>query len=529
MKSVLPKSFRRRLPLSYAGIAMLTALALGTVLLITLRGFYARQERVYLERNAEAIGEVLARLVQIDLPSEALRSQLNTFSFLTLTRVRLLDAHGSVQADSGDPLLPRGVSTIALQVQIDQATQSYSRTVEGAGEERGFTSLIAIQDANAGLTLSQSTFLKGIQPEPEAFVQSFVAPIGSGLTDIIGLGGERSAIVVRTPVRDISGSVTGHVELSEGPAYGRVIMRSVAWGWGIAGAISVLLSGLVGWRVSRGLSRPLEALTETTERMAAGDLGARAVVSPMRELGVLARSFNRMAERVEHTVATLRRFVADAAHALNTPLTALHTNLELVSASPGSDGQRQLVQEAQVQLERLVATTRSLLHLSRIEAGWEQTQDDYVDLGQLARAVCEPFASRAERGGLAFELLLPSQPVVVRGWAAQLGQALDNLLDNGVKFTPAGGAVRVKVSAEGKEAFVQVEDTGIGIPSADLPHLYERFYRGGNASTFPGSGLGLAIVKAIVERHGGRVTTLSDMSGTAVSIVLPLVEAQTEI
>ena len=519
MKSLVPRSFRRRLPLSYAAIALLNAVALGAVLLFTLRDFYARQERAYMERNAEAIAQVLSPLLQIDPPPDALRSQLTAFSFLTQTRVRLLETDGALWADSGDPMIPRGLATIVLQVRIDQTTQSYSQTVTGDGQEAGYTSLIAIEDAAVGLKLSESTILKG--SEPGAIVQDFAAPIGSGLTDIIGLVGERSAEVVRTGILDPHDSVVGYVELSEGPAYGRAILRGVSRGWGIASAVSVLLAALVGWRVSRGLSRPLVALTDITERMADGDLAARADLAPIEELGTLAQSFNRMAGRVEHTVSTLRRFVADAAHAFNTPLTALHTNLELMHANDPSCEQRQLVEQAQQQVERLESTTRCLLDLSRLEAATGQPEKCPIDLVALAESVGEPQASRAEQRGLTFDLALPDDPVVVQGHAGQLRQALDNLLDNSIKFTPAGGTVRLIIVAEGHEANLRVEDTGIGIPAGDHSHLFERFHRGRNVSAYPGSGLGLAITKAIVDRHDGRVSLKSDASGTVVSISLP--------
>ena len=141
----------------------------------------------------------------------------------------------------------------------------------------------------------------------------------------------------------------GYVELSEGPAIGREILTSVAWGWAGSSAVAVLIAAGVGWLISRRLSIPLLALTGATSRMAEGELSTRAQVVRKDELGQLATSFNEMAARVENTVVTLRRFVADAAHELHTPLTALRTNLDLMVRDGESTDRRGLVERAQVE------------------------------------------------------------------------------------------------------------------------------------------------------------------------------------
>ena len=126
----------------------------------------------------------------------------------------------------------------------------------------------------------------------------------------------------------------------------------------------------------------------------------------------------------------------------------------------------------------------------------------------------DPAVAQSLRAGLAFEWALPETPVAVLGAEAQLKAALTNLLDNVLKFTPEGGRICLGCRLEGETAVLWVEDTGIGLPEADLPHLFERFYRGRNATAYPGSGLGLAIVKAVVERHEGQV--LAERTGIQV-------------
>jgi signal transduction histidine kinase len=254
--------------------------------------------------------------------------------------------------------------------------------------------------------------------------------------------------------------------------------------------------------------------------MAGGDLSARADATRRDEFGTLARSFNRMAGQVEDTVATLRRFVSDAAHEIHTPLATLRTNLEMMQED-SLPGWSERVARAQAQVERLEALTRGMLDLSRVEAGIGQGALGPVSLTALIREVSELYASRAEQAGLLFALSLPETPLTIQGDEAQLRQAIANLLDNAVKFTREGGHVRLGLQREGDMTVLWVEDTGIGIPEADLPLLFQRFHRGRNTEGYPGSGLGLAIVKAIANRHGGCVAAEGNDGGTRISLRLP--------
>lgn len=281
------------------------------------------------------------------------------------------------------------------------------------------------------------------------------------------------------------------------------------------GSVIVVTGLIVGLLLSRRISRPLVALTRATQAMAAGDLGVRVSVRRRGEIGVLAAAFNKMAGRVEETIVTLRRFVSDAAHEINTPLTALRTNLEL---APDDEN----VKRALTQVERLEALTMGLLDLSRIESGNAAQALESVSLVPLVQEVAELYASRAEQAGLAFDLTLPDDPVAVRGDEAQLQRALGNLLDNAIKFTPAGGKVNLGLQSKEAWAVMWVEDTGIGIPEKDLSQLYSRFHRGRNTAAYPGSGLGLAIVKAIADTHNGTVAVENTENGARFELCLPM-------
>ena len=284
----------------------------------------------------------------------------------------------------------------------------------------------------------------------------------------------------------------------------------------------MVLAGAAGWLMSLRITRPLTGLAATTAHMSRGELSARAVVVRGDELGQLAASFNEMAQRVEATVDALQRFVADAAHQLLTPLTALRTDFEALQRRPMGPERDTMVSRAFAQLDRLEELTTGLLELSRLEAGGVDVTWADVALIELLKDLSESFGSQADQSELEFSLDLPQEPLTVRASEAQLRQAIGNLIDNAIKFTPEGGQVRLSLHREGALAVIAVDDIGVGIPEAELPQLFERFHRGRSASSYPGSGLGLAIVKAIVASHGGEVTGGNTEAGARFAVSLPV-------
>lgn len=511
-------SIRWRLPLSYAAIALLATLALGSVLLLALRGHYLRIERDYVQSNAQAIGFSLGQLLEGDPSPEVLQSQLDSLAFLSDTRVRLFDA-GQELVASADPGSRIGIGLAAARIGATLEAVGRVMALIQSGDVLTTTlptadgTLVWIPADPGGRLPLPEEGSRRIWPLPlEGETWQSRAEAGQAVAEA---DGTRSSQVARVPILGSADQLLGYVELSQGPAYAREILEDVAWGLGIAGAVAVALAAVVGWLISRRISDPLLALTEVTAAMAEGDLTARADVDRGDELGTLARSFNQMADRVEEIVVTLRRFVSDAAHEIHTPLTALHTNLELARED-------EHVVQAQTQVERLEALTEGLLDLSRLESGTQSQALAPVPLVPLLQQVSELYASRAEQAGLTFELSLSDTPVTVQGDEEQLRRTLTNLLDNAIKFTPEGGRVFLGLRQEGGFAILWVEDTGIGIHSADLPHLFERFHRGRNAAAYPGSGLGLAIVKAVVERHGGQIQAAGTDQGARFTMQIPV-------
>lgn len=498
------QSIRRKLTLSYAAIALLATAILGAVLLGVLNGKYSSAEREYMAVNAGLIADEIEH--SPELPDEARSAQVRIYSFLTQTRVRLLDGGGKTVADSGPP-------TVQLGDAVSARTMRARRSAVGTQSAPVGTGLVVTSGVLPPMAAPVDPSV-----EPTAFLSSVVGPVSGFVGFGLGIEGDgvaRSSEVARVQY-DSGQGAPFTVELSLGPDFGSEIMRATAMAWSIASAVAVLLAALAGGLVSRRISAPVIALTDATRRMADGDLAARATPAGHDEMGVLAHSFNEMAEQVEDTVGTLRRFVGDAAHQLNTPLTALRANLELLGRP---DAPPETADRAFGQVQRLERLTRDMLDLSRIEAGGRRREP--VDLVAVLRETVDAFASRAEQASIELSLSLPDGAAMVTADRAQLFDAFSNLIDNALKFTSEDGKVAVSLATEGSSFVVSVADTGIGIPETDMPQLFSRFHRGRNVADYGGSGLGLAIVKAIVDAHDGDVEATSSSSGTKMSVRLP--------
>ena len=335
----------------------------------------------------------------------------------------------------------------------------------------------------------------------------------------------RSSQSVSVLLLTSDGRKLGILEFSNGPSYGADVISSVTGAWLLASVFAMAIAALAGWFMSKRVTRPVLALEHATQQMEQGDLSVRVDLQneKQQEFLSLADSFNGMAAQVEQTISTLREFVTDAAHELHTPLTALQANIELARDEKNASARTRYLGRAHEQGQRLEVLVQSLLDLSRIEAAGSKSTFASVDLIQLVREAGEQFASRAEQADRSFLMNLPDETVSVEGNETQLRQVTTNLLENALKFTPASGWISLDLELSPDQVTLTVSDSGIGIPPEDLPHLFERFHRGRNASEFPGNGLGLAIVKAIVSAHHGNVSVHSEpMQGTSISVSLPV-------
>ena len=516
-------SIRWRLPASYAAIALLAALSLGSMMLLVLRNYYANQEREYLYGNATALQPIIEQILQSDLPEASLQDQINGLAFLSQTQIRLFDMNGHTLADSG---APGAKQVVAVSGGVPVAGNVIFSVPVNPPEEKG---PLLIYRSEESLPLPQVVpFEKQLSTEKAADIilpvsaspygYGFVARADSDPT-------HRSAQSVSVLLLDSNRNKLGILEFSNGPSYGADVIDSVTRAWFVASIFAIAIAALAGWFVSKQVTRPVLALESATRQMEQGNLQARVDLQNERqqEFLSLASSFNNMAAQVEQTISTLREFVADAAHELHTPLTALQTNIELAWNEKQASTRTRYLRRAQEQGQRLEVLVQSLLDLSRIEAAESKSSFAAVNFTEIVREVSEQFASRAEQADRSFTIDLPEETIQVMGNETQLRQVIINVLENALKFTPDSGWISLNVERFADQVTLTISDSGIGILPEDLPYLFERFHRGRNASEYPGNGLGLAIVKAIVNAHKGDVAVQSTpMQGTTISVSLPV-------
>lgn len=503
------KSIRVQLPLTYAAIALLAALALGAVMLLRLNDYYSQIELDAMGQGAREIQAALQSLDLAALPAEELQAHIDSFAFMVRSRVRVYAANDVLLADSGEfdpqnvihfatlPLTATSQGDVVFFQKVDDGQISVVQGWAGGVSEPALTP--SAQTAVPLETIMAYT-VTSEQPTILPVFSGFVSASSVGMQEEVGV---RSRHSIELPIQPDAGPKSARLVVSGGPAFGRQIVNSVAQAWALAGLVAVILAAGIGWLASRRITRPVLALAEATGRMAGGDLSARVDALGGLEFGSLGRAFNEMAGRVETTIQALRRFAADAAHELKTPLTALRTDLELAEGESDPAQLSGLLERAREQVSELERLTAGLLDLSRLESGAAGLEKERFDLCALARQLCERYAARAEQAGQEFILEVGQEPVWILGNPPRLELALGNLLENALKFTPAGGTVRLKLEQSEAMVHLIVEDSGIGIPEPDLALIFARFHRGRNASGYPGSGLGLAIVRAVAEAHGG--------------------------
>jgi signal transduction histidine kinase len=303
------------------------------------------------------------------------------------------------------------------------------------------------------------------------------------------------------------------------------------------GLFALALSVLVSAGLARRFTIPLRRLTEAARGLAEGDLTHRVPASEVRagssELAELAVQFNAMADRLQESVEIIRRdrdrsrdFLADVSHELRTPLAALRTFNELLTEGAADDPETraEFLESSGQQIERLDWLAQNLLELSKLDSGLVLLDLRPEDLRAAVESAVEQTTAAARRRGVELSLHLPDAPIRIRHDPQRIGQVVANLVANAVKFTPRGGSVSVDVAATPEGARIEVVDTGVGIDAAELPHIFERFYRGSraNEARSSGSGLGLAIVRSIVDMHGGTVEVESHVgSGSRFAVMLP--------
>lgn len=299
----------------------------------------------------------------------------------------------------------------------------------------------------------------------------------------------------------------------------RVSLTALLMGFAAATA-----SLFVAVLLTPGLFKPLEDIASVARQITRADDLSRRVPYANRpdEIGDLARAFNQTLERLERLFRTQQRLLADVSHELRTPLTAIRGNLDLMSRMGEADPES--MEAIQTEIERMTRLVGDLLLLARADSGGLPLERRPVELDNLLFDVYRQV--RVVDPPVFVELVEVDQATIM-GDVDRLKQLLINLVENAIKYTPAGGEVRISLSKKAGWAQLEVADNGIGIPAENLPHIFDRFYRVDKARTRAqgGSGLGLSIAQWIAQAHGGAIRVSSTVGeGTTFTVTLPLYE-----
>ena len=502
---------RWRLIISYMFLALLVVGVVGTITYQLAKNFAESREIQALRANAQSISLQAEPMMFSPFARIQLQQLAETSAFLGDMRVKILDSHQQLLADSG--ITEKTEQVMILVPDVDGNHESgmmFYHLKRGMKLElpRSLTerllpgTKITIVRSQDGPWGKQFHFDEMVFTESQDFDLDIRNPDNH----------IRSDASVTYPIGN-SSEPLGFVELSEPFDFGTNLLNQLKLALFIAGIGAVVLAVVFGLWNSYRLASPIKSLAKVSAEMGAGNLSVRANLKSGGEIGALGDQFNQMADNLQTTIKqlederdSLRRFIADASHELRTPITALKNFNTLLQGPAASDAaaQKEFLLESQLQIERLAWITANLLDLSRLDAGLLELDLTEHDLGEIIESSAAPFEKLAGEKGISLYIQLPDTPVKIIADRPRLEMAISNLLDNAIKFSPENGKIWVILESDQECITVLVRDTGYGISPDDLPHIFERFYRG-RAHNMEGSGLGLSIVKSVVEAHGGKV------------------------
>ena len=492
LRRLVPSTFQGRLTAAFVTVIALTLMLVTIFVLNRLDDYFTQQQEADLRVRMQTVSAYVRSLADNSADTAPVVSPDGL-------------VHPRVQAAFTNPIQERLIAD--LLGQADVTIRLGSMVSDGTGA-------VFLPAANGQFSLPlQAQPEPGQRREQTTITEDFAA--GTAL--------QRYSVVIT---------------LAEPYTYRATAIANVT---GLLVAITLFALGLsvvVAAGLARRFTTPLRQLTDASRALAEGHL-TRRVATPHRgegttELGDLARQFNTMADRLEESVEIIRRdrdrsrdFLADVSHELRTPLAALRTFNQLLMESAGDDpdARAEFLESSAGQIERLDWLAQNLLELSKLDSGLVLLDLRPDDLRAAVESATHQHDALAVRRGVTLTVDLPPAPIRIRHDPPRIGQVVGNLVGNALKFTPRDGAVRVSVAGTPGGARIDVSDTGVGIDPNELPHIFERFYRGSRANEArgSGSGLGLAIVRSIVDIHGGTVEVESGPGmGSHFTIRLPI-------
>ncbi|MHB8532020.1 MAG: sensor histidine kinase, partial [Solirubrobacteraceae bacterium] len=482
--------FRRRIALvSAAAVAIAVLLAAGLTYFLTSNQLHGQIDNQLHSRAHEA--RALRRLFAVG----ALKAGANGSYSVSLGAAGAIaaatshDAEGDLSARTSENTEPQSSSANSRPGSLfgklplsPDVVRGYQQVVDGSGK--------VIARSSPNVTLPVDTHTEMLALHGGGLFYRDVRVNNLRLRVLAEPFGNKRAVEIALPLTEVD-SLLSRL---------RLILALIVVG-GIA------LAALLGRLVAGAAVAPLRQLSRTTEHVAlTQDLSERITPGGEDEIGRLAASFNAMLDALEHSMSALdasvdaqRQLVADASHELRTPVTSLRTNIEILQQKgrqmTAAEHHRVLA-EAVEQIEDLTRLVNDLIDLARGEDPKADVEDVRLDL------LIEEAAERARRRAAPTLLELHLAPTIVAGVPARLERAVSNLIDNALKYSPPEAPVEIALAGEE----LTVRDHGPGISSEDLPHIFDRFYRGAEARGLPGSGLGLAIVQQVAVQQGGTIT-----------------------
>jgi heavy metal sensor kinase len=289
-------------------------------------------------------------------------------------------------------------------------------------------------------------------------------------------------------------------------------------------AFLVIVAGGVGWFMAKRAVSGVEAVTRTARKIAEGLLDERVPVKPRSdEIDQLATTFNHMLDRIHALLTEIKEMTDNIAHDLRSPITRIRGMAEvtLTTGAPLVDYESMAASTIE-ECDRLLDMINTMLLISKTESGVDTLSREKVDIAGLVRDACELFTPLAEDKGVKL-ICVVSGESALSGDTGMVQRMLSNILDNAIKYTPPGGEAKLTVlENEKQDISIVVQDTGVGISAADLPHIFERFFRCDQSRSQTGTGLGLSLARAIARAHGGDITVSSSPGqGSTFTIVLP--------